>query len=41
MAKLFSLARNAAAATAVGVFLTGCLVPETIDANIFARGIQV
>lgn len=33
MARL-SLARNAAAAIAVGVLLTGCLVPETIDANI-------
>ena len=32
MAKL-SLARNAAAAIAVGVLLTGCLVPETIDAR--------
>lgn len=38
MARLFSLARNAAAAIAVGVFLTGCLVPETIDANIVLDG---
>jgi hypothetical protein len=37
MAKL-SLARNAAAAIAVGVLLTGCLVPETIDANIVLEG---
>lgn len=33
-AKWFSLARNAAAAIAVGALLAGCLVPETIDANI-------
>ena len=38
MARLFSLARNAAAAIAVGVLLTGCLVPETIDANIVLEG---
>ena len=37
MARL-SLARNAAAAIAVGVLLTGCLVPETIDANIVLEG---
>ena len=40
MAKLFSLARNAAAAIAVGVLLTGCLVPETIDANIVLEGYE-
>ena len=34
MARLFSLPRNAAAAIAVGVLLSGCLVPETIDATI-------
>lgn len=39
MAKL-SLARNAAAAIAVGVLLTGCLVPETIDANIVLEGYE-
>ncbi|TYR36073.1 hypothetical protein FY036_01535 [Mesorhizobium microcysteis] len=38
MAKLFSLARNAAAAIAVGVLLTGCLVPETIVASIVLEG---
>ncbi|CAG0950771.1 MAG: hypothetical protein F9K19_09565 [Rhizobiaceae bacterium] len=38
MAKLFSLARNSAAAIAIGVLLTGCLVPETIDANIALEG---
>lgn len=37
MARL-SLARNAAAAIVVGVLLTGCLVPETIDANIVLEG---
>lgn len=40
MARLFSLARNAAAAIAVGVLLTGCLVPETIDANIVLEGYE-
>lgn len=39
-ARLFSLARNAAAAIAVGVILTGCLVPETIDANIVLEGYE-
>lgn len=38
MAELFSLARNAAAAIAVGVLLTGCLVPETINASIVLEG---
>lgn len=38
MAKLYSLACNATAAIAVGVLLTGCLVPETIDANISLEG---
>lgn len=38
MAKLFSLARNAAAAIAVGALLAGCLVPETIDADIVLEG---
>jgi hypothetical protein len=38
MAKLLSRARNAAAAIAVGVLLTGCLVPETVDANIELEG---
>ena len=38
MARRFSLARNAAAATAVGVLLTGRLVPETIDARIVLEG---
>jgi len=38
MPRLFSLARNAAAAIAVGVLLTGCLVPETVDANIVLEG---
>jgi hypothetical protein len=38
MAKLFSLARNAAGAIAVGVLLTGCLVPETIVASIVLEG---
>ncbi|KKB07166.1 hypothetical protein VE25_19215 [Devosia geojensis] len=37
MARLFSLARNAAA-IAVGVLLAGCLAPETIDANIVLEG---
>ena len=40
MARLFSLARNATAAIAVGVLLTGCLVPETIDANIVLEGYE-
>ena len=40
MARLFSLARNAAAAIAIGVLLTGCLVPETIDANIVLDGYE-
>ena len=40
MARLFSLARNAAAAIAIGVLLTGCLVPETIDANIVLEGYE-
>ena len=39
MARL-SLARNAAAAIAVGVLLTGCLVPETIDASIVLEGYE-
>ena len=38
MAKL-SFARNAAA-TMVAVLLTGCLVPETIDANIVLEGYE-
>ena len=40
MARRFSLARNATAAIAVGVLLTGCLVPETIDANIVLEGYE-
>ena len=40
MDKLFSLARNAAAAIAVGVLLAGCLVPETIDANVVLEGYE-
>ena len=40
MAELFSLARNAAATIAVAVLLAGCLVPETIDANIVLEGYE-
>ena len=40
MAKLFSLACNAAAAIAVALLLTGCLVPETIDANVVLEGYE-